>query len=122
MVKKLFFLFFIVRYHVLNKQLSLCENFVGKTIIEYPRLIFVLGSHLADYCLLDGPLGGEEKRGRPEREDEGATHTTTLRKEHMIRAEKSLGQMKSSSKEEQGTSALKLIARCYSDSDEDNTL
>ena len=80
----------------------------------------MLGSHLTDYCLLNGPLGGEEKRGRLKTDDNGATHTTTLRCEHAVLAEKSEGESKSCSNGEQDTLALKLIAQCYSDSDEDD--
>ena len=43
------------RYHRLKKEWTLCENFAGKTIIEFPKLIVVLGSQLADYSLTESP-------------------------------------------------------------------
>ena len=101
--------------------MSLCENFVGKTLIEYPQLVIVLGSHLAEYCLLDDLLGGEEKRERLKRGTElkeGATHATVHRQKTMVVAEKSKPEeVEKCSRED--ASALELIAQSYSDSDDD---
>ena len=124
---------FIVRYHWMNKQLSLCENFIGKTIVEYPRLVVVLESHLADYSLLDDELAEEKERERLTREErgEGLTHTTTL---HVCHGQEQVvpgtlvdepgEEHRTSSRDcpgEENTPALKLIAQCYSDSDEEST-
>ena len=92
---------------------------VGKSIVEYPQLIIVLGSHLAEYCLLDDLLGGEKReRLKGETELKGATHATALRQNPVVVAEKSKPEeVKECSREV--ASALELIARSYSDSDDD---
>lgn len=93
---------------------------VGKSIVEYPQLIIVLGSHLAEYYLLDDLLGGEKRerlKGETELK-EGATHATALRQNPVVVAEKSKPEeVKECSRE--NVSALELIAQSYSDSDDD---
>lgn len=103
---------FVIRYHQLNLDLSLCENFVGKTIVEYPQLVIVLSSHLPEYRLVNNPLGREEK-GQTEMRG-GVTQATTNGQQTVV-AEKP---ERECSKED--ASALQLIAQSYSDSDEDS--
>ena len=113
-------IYIVIRYHQLNKELSLCENFVGKTIVEYPQLIVVLGSHLSEFCLLDGLLRGENsarlrRDTKLKQEVIDTTTTTTTRQETAV--EKSESDKECSEEE---TSALQLIARSYSDSDDNS--
>jgi hypothetical protein len=113
-------LYFVIRYHQLNLELSLCENFVRKTIVEYPQLVIVLGSHLSEYCLLDDLFGGEEKTGmKGQTEMEGVIQATTHQQQTVV-TEKSECQEMAAECCKEDASALQLIAQSYSDSDEDS--
>ena len=107
----------MIRYHRLNLDLSLCENFVGKTIIEYPELVIVLSSHLPEYCLVNDLLGGEEK-GQTEMR-EGVIQATIDRWQTVVAEKPECKEVKTECSKEDG-SALQLIAQSYSDSDEDS--
>ena len=110
-------LYFVIRYHRLNLDLSLCENFVGKTIIEYPQLVIVLSSHLPEYCLVNDLLREEEK-GRTEMR--GVIRATTDEWQTVVTEKPEYKEVKTECSKED-TSALQLIAQSYSDSDEDSS-
>ncbi len=102
-------------------ELSLCENFVGKTIVEYPQLIIVLGSYLSEYCLLDDLFGGEEKTGvKGQTEMKERVIQATTHQQQTVITEKSECQEMAAECCKEDASALQLIAQSYSDSDEDS--
>ena len=93
-------------------------------------MFVVLESHLADYCLLSEEHQVEEKEGLKGEKEREAQHTLQANgQEQVIDAILVCGESKEECQKssiikgdyyahDDNTSALKLIAQCYSDSDE----